>query len=195
MRGYHYYDSLTTSWVRIGDSNNSGSYQCKTIIPKPIFSEESVAPIIHSNNTLASLGKVVVPLKISVNKISVASFGTVSTPGKAKIALYSEDGSSKLFEVTTDTIFQSQNTITVTLANICVVNPGVYYVAILSLDNASLDLLTYRRIANSYPLLVVTTTDPIQGKLSVPTNNLPTTINPSSIIYEESRCLYLRLDN
>lgn len=191
--GFYYYNQPSNSWLKlVGQTSGVGS--CQSVIPQPLYSHIDGSISTGSNsNTTAYLGKVFVPLSIRAQQISFY-VGSISISGRIKLALYSEDGQQKVFEVTSDTLsIGGLNTINLSSAA-TMLNQGFYYIVVLPLDNARLGLSTYYVTDMPSPLLHPPGKDVWSGELAVIPNTLPASFNPTNVIFSENRILIFRLD-
>lgn len=149
-----------------------------------------------ASNTTARLTQVVVPFKITVNTVSVQA-QAATTPGTLNIALYSEDGQTQLFEVTTATI-SGAGTITTAVSSV-EIPPGIYY-SVVS-PNASANITVWGWFANTSPffesqLLGNVTSKPVlNGEITITADTLPATFSPTTITADALGASALRLDN
>ena len=190
-RGYHYYDSLSINWIRIGDQLQRDS--CSSLVPQPTFTISQMGASVSSSNTIVSVGQVYIPLQIKVQKITISTNNPPAIPGKVKIGLYSENGQSKIFEVTTDSIFIN-GPVTTQLNIPITITPGNYYIMLLPIGNTSLPLIYYLSTASGYYLFNPPSGNILQGYLNVIPDTLPTNFDPTSIMYQEARCLGFRIN-
>jgi len=146
-----------------------------------------------TNNTTAMFGAFRLPFKITVNKITIRC-ESVSTPSTLDIAVYSQDGQTKLFEVTTASI-ASASTFYTTIVDSVLLLPGIYYlVVVANVEGANLALRTYLG-DSSLPTGVPAGEPVLGGTKTVEAGTLPNTFDPSSITSAESKLLVARLDN
>lgn len=170
-----------------------------TIVPQSTIGQHSnSANALSVNvNTTAHLGQIVIPFEITVNKISFRA-GAVAVAGTVDLSLYSEDGQTRLFSVTSATVTaNATNTVSVSAV---VLPPGIYYIMINS--NSTADVLTYAWNNGDVPFDVtvgiagyVTSEPVLQGTLTITAGTPPTTITPTSITFATGKTLICRLDN
>ena len=169
---------------------NGGVNTCLTYETKPVGSGTlALANLTSNSNTTQALGMVYIPFKITVNKISI-EVQTVSVAGTLDLTVYSEDGQSKLIDVTTATI--SATGIVTTSVSSVTLNQGNYYFAVNS--NSTADL-TCRCVSISATALRNPSSEPLTaGTQTITAGTPPTTFTPSSLTVAASVPLF-RLDN
>jgi hypothetical protein len=146
-----------------------------------------------STSTTMRVGQIIVPFAITANKISFRCNG-VSVAGTVKVSLFSEDGQTRLFSVTTASISAS-GVITTSLSAV-VIAAGVYYITILPVSTASLEVLTWNTdLVDAGDLRNISSEPVIEGTVTVTADTVPSTITPGSITSAAARTLIVRLDN
>lgn len=174
------------------------STSCKTIVPvctggMPLGGYPVYAATF-STNTRGYFYSIVLPFAITINKITIKSGGTVTTSGTIKIGVYSEDGQSKLIDVESPSIDTIDTVYTVSVSAV-ELPAGIYYVGVVSVDTANLQLVT---VQNCYSLGNATPTGkPImEGYIDgLTAGTLPSTITPASLTYTSQKSVVIRLDN
>lgn len=178
-----------------GKLDGSFSGSCLTLVPfpngLPLYSETQFAT---SNSTRFYAGQIVVPVAIVVNKLSfvVTAFG--SGAGTIKVALFSEDGQTQIFSITTASI--SGTGIVSTAVSAVTVNPGVYYLGFVS-SNADITLGTWNfSNGTTFSALQIVSGEPYLGMYTACTaNTVPTTITPGSGTAGSNTLMAARFDN
>lgn len=166
-----------------------------TMIPKTVKAQSTssgsalVAAAI-STNTAMSVGLVNLPSPITANKISFY-VDSVSVAGVLKLAMFSEDGLTVYFSVSTASI--SASGVKTTALSSVVLPSGNYYIAILPTTTANISPVFF--VGDADLLDVVSGETPIEGTLTVTANTIPVTITPTSISHSDNHTLYFRLDN
>lgn len=188
--GFYYFNSPSATWIKLGKSTTNS---CLSIIPRPAYQNYGSNYSTSTSNTNAYLGEVDIPLQITANKIFVGSAG-VNIPGKVKISLYSEDGQTQLFEVTTDTI-TTGGIINVNLVSPININPGLYYISFLPLDGADVRLYLYYNTDIPTSFIHPPGKNVLVGTLVVPANSLPLSFDPRTIVFGDNKCLIFGLEN
>ena len=155
---------------------------------------------VLSSNTLMHIGQIIIPFKITVNKVTFRRGPTGASAGTYDISMYSEDGQTQIFSVTSASA-ATGNTIYTTAVSAVVVNPGIYYIAINPNTDASANDLTFWTIG-SEPFSVTeglpsdVASEPVmQGTLAISAGTPPATITPTSIGEVTNSTLIVRLDN
>ena len=174
---------------------------CLTLIPKPTFSggTQDITSVQVTGNTTGFIYQIPIPFKITVNKISFRT-NSVSVAGTYKISLYSENGQTQLFSVTTASVSAS-STIYTTAVSSVVVSPGNYYLMIQAVSTANASM--YAWITYTPPFGTVeglhsdVTSEPVLGgTYTVTADTAPSTITPTSLLESASAyALIVRLDN
>lgn len=169
-----------------------------TLIPQPAIgnSGATIVDAAVSTNTTMIVGQVIIPFKITVNKITVFPQSN-PTPGTWDLTMYSEDGQTQLFSVTTGT--SATITILTTSVSSVVLNPGIYYIAINPNGTAAGNFTFW---ANNIIALTATgliggvTSEPVMsGTVTITAGTPPATITPNSIVAGGNDTLIFRLDN
>lgn len=169
-----------------------------TIIPAPVLpgggSGLGLTNAATDANTVMWIGQIVVPFKITANKVSFTVINK-SVNGTVDITMYSEDGQTQVFAITTATITADGTIITALSA--VVINPGIYYIAMNTNSTAAMQVGTYTCAAvATYNLNSGVTSEPvIAGTLTITAGTPPATITPTSITAVDTRTIAIRLDN
>lgn len=196
-RGYYQYDSLTTSWLKFATypAGQNPIGNCLSVIPQPAFPLQSLNYINMNSNTTASLGQIVIPFGITLNEVTILGHFNGGTPGRIKIGLYSENGQTKIFESISDSM--SSITIvpmTTVLSSPKVINPGIYYLAVITMNTTSITLAKYYNITAADLLVNQPGRSVLQGTLLVPINTLPAIIDPTAISYIQGGCVLVKFN-
>lgn len=186
--GFYYYTG--SIWTKLGQDSVP---TCKSIIPQPVFPIDNMGYTTLYSNTLAFMGQVHIPLKVNAKTITIATNNPPSIPGKIKIALYSETGDNKIFEVITDSIFNN-GPVTTSLIIPVNINPGFYYISVMSLGNCNVQIIAYVAASFGYYLFNPSSGNKLQGYINISPDILPLSFSPSSITYETTRCLGFRIN-
>lgn len=193
MRGYHYYDSISVNWVRIGDQINNNADSCISFIPQPAFPVEYVSYVSVFSNTTMYVGQIIIPFDINASKITVLR-NSIGSAGKIKLGFSNENG-EKIFEVVTDTISLLIGQAVTTSFSEIKIKSGIYYIDVVPIDNASIDLSSYYTPNQiQYLMNPLYNGNVLCGSLTVPTNTIPQNFNPTSITYGNGRCLTIRIN-
>lgn len=171
------------------------------------FVNRSICPtgasrtITTSSNTTAYFWAFELPFDITVNYISFSAFSGGSTETTFDIAVYSYDGQTKLFEVTTATTAGSA--VMETAVSSVALSAGNYYLALVPNTNGSTEgFYSTDLIENAWSNLNgydLTSQPKLAGTATVTAGTLPSTFNPVSGLTEISATaggwLPFRLDN
>ena len=189
--------------VAAGSTILASDFTCLSCIPKPAGAPVGTLenPRTISSNTVLRVGLVVVPFQITVNKVTIISGSTVTTPGTFDLTLYSEDGQTQLFSVTTASV-SAVDTIYTTAVSAVNLRPGNYYIAINSngTTNAIVefwdtgtptghwtDTVSYLSDVASEPVYA--------GTVVISAGAPPATITPTTITEGYEEIVIIRLDN
>ncbi len=192
-----------TDWISSTPSGSSTTV--KTILPfanglPPTPTATNLfTPINMNTNTEMRLAQVMFPFGIVANKISCFCTGGVNTAGTLDITLYSEDGQSQIFSVTTGTI--SASGIVTTSLSAVSIPAGVYYLGVNT--NGTADLSMYFYTSNEVDgdtsgvksFSVISGEPTLIGTYTITAGTPPATITLSSITYASEKLLAVRLDN
>lgn len=170
---------------------------CLSIIPlPPAVCSGTTGTAAVATNTTAYVYQVMIPFSITVNKISIRSEGGV-TAGTYDLSLYSEDGQTQIFSVTTASI--SADGITTTAVSSVVVPAGMYYFMLNSNGTASQNFAFYNFIgyfAATNGLLGDITSEPLlRGTLTITAGTPPATFDPTTLTDTANSAIPFRLDN
>lgn len=167
-----------------------------SVYPKPTFPAFTVADKNLPVNTTMRLGKIFIPTKITVNKISWR-VTTHRTDGTVKIAIYSDDGQTKKIEVESGTI-SANGVKTATLGAAVELLPGCYYVGLLANGTTDFDFVAHSASTtlSIHALLDGVTSEAVLvGNITVTASTIPATIDPTAITVDGNACPVFRLDN
>lgn len=178
----------------------AGAITCVTSIPLPNGSDflGGVTTITINTNTTMYIGQIIIPFKITANKISFSTTAA-STPGTLDITMYSESGQTQIFAVTTASIPDAADIIETALSAV-VINPGVYWIAVNPNSTAAVTVYTYRNNNSGFTgassLTGGVSSDPVlHGTLAISAGIPPATITPTSVTLATNSTLFFRLDN
>lgn len=181
----------TTAYV--DNQVTAGATTAVTVVPKPNYFSTAAGTLTWNSNTTGYTAQMVIPVSITVNKIS---FNIDSTPtdGTIKIGIYSEDGQTKKIDVTSGTL-SAVGLYTVAVSAVTL-NAGIYYLVIIPVGTASVTAYGYS-VGTAFDVLNPVTSEPkLYGTQTVTASTLPTTFTPSSITDTTTGAMpYIRLDN
>lgn len=191
-----------TNWTSAAPS---GVTTVVTMMPDcAIHPYQNSAPVAQNlnTNTTMFIGQVWIPYKITANKISIVSINNGGTNGTLDLTMYSEDGQTQLFSVTTASINASANVLTTTALSAVVINPGIYYIAANPNSTATISTYFYNTsnavwgTSLSVGLPGYVSSEPVmQGTLTITAGTPPATIDPTAITFTDTTTLIFRLDN
>lgn len=159
------------------ETASSGGATVTVLVPNPTQGVDggSLATVTYNSNTTGYTVSYDVPFAITVTSIDIRASGTAGTAGTIDIGIYSEDGQTKLIDVTSGTI--NASAVYHTAVSSVALTPGRYYLVIVPNGTASVEL-------NAWDLIGVNfgdTGEPVlAGTQTVTASTLPTTFNPSS---------------
>lgn len=187
----------------LGWVSQSGSPLAKTYIPMSnrnminCGSATSIVKVDHEDAaTVMRVGQIFIPFEIVVNHITFQ--GAADTgDGTFKLAIFSEDGQTRYINESCD-ITSADVNVTHDLSSPVTLSPGVYYIAIVPtatgvqiqylawLTNIG-DGTTYFNAPTGLPVM--------EGKLTVTSGTIPSTIDPLNITGAINSTMAVRLDN
>lgn len=175
------------------------------MVPLPSTGWGGYDRTIIDDTTTAHVALFSVPYQITVNKISIIS-QTVSTGDTLDLTLYSEDGQTQIFSVTTASVSASSTVYTTAVSSVSI-SPGNYYFMVnANSGTPNLGIYGYTPsnalFANSTTgtLSDISTEPVLAGTVTITAGTPPATITPSGITVVKStsttgRPIALRLDN
>lgn len=157
---------------------------CKSIITLPYNPGWVYNPGINvDDNTVAHVCKIIVPFKITAAKITVECTDPGFSNLPIKIGLYSEDGQTKHWEVTTAAI-TAMGLVSVALSPAKVIPAGVYYIVILSVGEGVGAALSIYMNGGETLSQALAGEDVCQGVIfDLTADTLPATFDPTSDIF------------
>lgn len=181
--------SGTLSWATAG----GGAATVLTLMPTcnqvPAGGDATKAIV---TSTTGHLGQINVTQKIVVNQVTF-DVSVAAVAGTAKVVLYSEDGQTQIFSVTTATI--SGAGVVSTAVSSVTVNPGIYYLYIMPVSTASFTCYIWGTNTTSRADFTALSGKAVmEGTLTVTADTPPTTFTPSSITSAALNTLLVRLD-
>lgn len=185
--------------IEEGEIIEADDFRSKTLIPRPTQVSVDVVAYTVVGNTTLNIGQILVPRAIKVNKLSIP-LSTSNVTGTFKVALYSEDGQTKILEFTTVSISTANDDgiLMTTLGAEVNLAGGVYYIAILPVSTASCDMCFWTTLVDVAVERFNTqrTGEPVlSGTLTVVADTMPATIDPTAITGVNNRVLTICLDN
>jgi len=197
----------TTKFLR-GDGTwaaPSGGSTCLTLIPQsplPIDDgSDAASQQTMSSNTTAFVGQVIIPFAITVNKITIRTGTTITTSGTVDLSLYSENGQTQYFSVTTASLNAADTLFTTSVSSVAV-PAGIYYLMANTNGTANVTVFFWQNQPNApfsgtAGLQEDVASEPIiHGTLTITAGTPPATITPTAITpVVQLRTLCCRLDN
>lgn len=174
--------------------NPSAITRALTVIPTPNGYYNAVNQLkAISGNTTQFLGQILVPAPITINKVSF-QVTTSSVTGTFDVSLYSEDGQTQLFSVTTASV--SGTGVVTTAVSSVSIQPGVYYIGINANSTASATVAAYKLDYNGTASLINVSSEPVTAGTATITADTPaTTFTPSSLTAVVDATIAVRFDN
>ena len=181
----------TTTFLR-GDATfaapSSGGTTVTAYAPRSLHGNTTTG-VAYSVNTTARGFLFFLPVTIVVNKISIRT-DTVTTAGVVDIAIYSLDGQTKHFEVTTASLAVG-DTIYTTAVSAVTLTPGLYY--IFAVPNGTMNLGLVCEAEDNF--FNVASEPKSSGTLTVTAGTLPATFVDGDITAANRQGPCFRLDN
>lgn len=183
--------SSTTYWR--GDATwatVSGSPTSTMLVPKLELIVTGNVDQAFSTNTKMFVGLIDVNSSITANRVTF-NVGSVATAGTVKVALFSQDGATQVFSVTTASI--SGSGIVSTALSAVSIPAGQYYVACVSVGTTSVQITCFNTA--SFNLNSTSGKALVEGFLTVTAGTVPATITPTAISSQQSNTPIVRFDN
>lgn len=160
-------------------SNTVTGATVTTFLPFPVGSSaaSTTATLSVNVNTTQIIGLVSIPYQIVVNNI-VLEATTVNVAGTLDIALYSEDGQTRLINITTATISGTGNVSTATGG--VTLSPGLYYMTINSNSTADIVIRGWS-IADIVLMHTVSGQPMYAGTQTITAGTPATTLTPTAL--------------
>lgn len=199
---------ITEKLVTVGDSSSSDNFMSwdgtnltirsnsvKTLFPQHVSGTAERLSTDITNNTTAHLGMAHTSNGITVNRVTIRSGAAAVTPGTVDIAIYSEDGQTKIFEFETGTISATYTYQTITITPEVYLPAGAYYIAIVGNGSVSASFTGWKSPLDD-DTYALTGGKVTSGYMTVSAGTLPTSFNPvTDITFAHNRTPILRLDN
>lgn len=168
-----------------------------TAVPKPLgFVSSAVTGLQLNSDTTAHLALYSIPHRIVVNKISF-NCSAHTSGGAVDLSLFSEDGQTRLFSVTSASV--SGTGVVTTAVSAVAVAPGNYWLCVNNdAAGANFQVSAYQTAApldGASSLTDIASEPVITGTLAITSGTPPTTITPGSITVGTSQGTIFRLDN
>jgi len=180
---------------------DSAGVSAVTLVPQSaIYNYNSPDARNIATKTTAHLGQIILPLNITVNKISIRTTSTVNTAGTYILSIFSEDGQTRHISVTTASI-SAANTIYTTAVSAVSLLAGVYYLCFQPVDTADANFYAWNNSEVPFSTTAgmqsdVSSEPVLAGTITVTADTAPSTITPTSITESaSSETLIIRLDN
>ncbi len=156
----------------------------------PVYPLSNISNLTTNVNTTGYVGMFYIPCPITVNTIHIY-VSTYTATGTVKLGVYSEDGQTQYFNVTTSTITAvglKSVTVTTTL-----LPRGTYY--IVAVPTGTTDIQIRAAFSDADAVMTNPTGKKVtSGTLTVTAETLPTTFTPTTITATQN-APFFRLDN
>jgi hypothetical protein len=162
-----------------------------TLCPMPAAPHLGSSTASGQTNAVINWCAYVIPIEMSIGKVSVRHTAT-AVAGTMDIAMYSNDGQTKFFEITTGTLSGDGITST-TVSPSVIVKPGVYYFGYLVNSTGNFTMQTYS--SNGEMITGVSGSQRLSGETTGTPASLPSTVDPTTISTTGTNLYFLRLDN
>lgn len=188
---------LTSNGTDWTSAAPSGVLISNTVFPQPLFISSGNTVVTsnqYTDRTLMRLTMVKIYDKITVNELTFNCAG-ISNGTTLKIAIFSENGQTKILEVESPTLTGAA-VVTIALDSPVVINPGNYFIAALSTGaSGSFSITSYNASTGVNSLHDVTGYTKLNGVYTVTADTIPDTITLASITANSVGAAYVRLDN
>lgn len=162
------------------------------LIPTPAFLSFAIGSFQSNVNTTGFFGKILIPAPITIQKLTLDIAGH-ATNGTIKVALFSEDGQTQYFSVTSPSI-TGTGKVTITIPS-TLLSPGYYYIGVVGVGTVDTSPRCFNQTANGAALNDPTSEPVFSGTLTVTAGTMPATITPTALTISTSACLMCRFDN
>lgn len=164
---------------------------CDSVIPLSILASTETTSQSVSTTTRMIIGLVNIPQTITATKVTFKVEAYTAT-GTAKVALYSYDGGTQVFGVTSATISGTGFVTTTVSATIAA---GQYWAGIVATGTSNYTIDTWSTGSGISQFANVPSGKAIvEGYYTVTAGTLPATITPTSVVYTQAYCPVIRLD-
>lgn len=176
-----------------------GAPSSLTMIPKPEVSTSGAFTSVQLNsNTTAIVGIVNIPHKITTNALAIRKT-SLGTSGNFKVALFTTDGQTKIFEETVATA-AGTGLILWPMATPVAIDGGTYYIMVVPVSTTDFTTSCYTTQSAGTLGADSLYSDggslaPYEGTLTVSAGTIPSTFTPSSISPVANRTLAFRMEN
>ena len=176
-----------------------------TMIPNPVSLVDNggaspVTILAITSQSVMSLGKVVIPFTISASILAFMN-GTATVADTLDLSLYSEDGATRIFSVTSSSVGVANSLNIVPLTSLLSINPGIYYLGINgNTAGVNLQINTYdTETTTNYAQLLdiqssVAGAAVVEGTLIIPAGAPPASFTPSVLTVGQDRTLAFRIN-
>lgn len=146
----------------------------------------------HNTNTVMAVGAVLVPFDILASQFmfNVTAVGTAGTLG---IALFSNDGQTKVFDLTTASL-SGTGVKTQALAAPTFIKRGLYYVAVNPDGTCDVTVTNWTTGADPFDEAASAGLNELSGTITVTAGTIPATMDPDAITYAASKALAMRIN-
>ena len=185
--------------VKTYADNLIGNSSALALIPSPamVMVDDAENPIVlAADNTVGHVGKVFIPSSITVNKLTFVSGNVHTINGTVKFGLFSEDGATQYFSVTSPTITAADTQYAVTISSV-LLRAGYYYFMALANGTTNTRLVAWKTDPYTVAaILRAPTSEPVfEGTITVTASTIPSTLSLGSITATYANTMIFRLDN
>lgn len=146
----------------------------------------------HNTNTVMAVAVIEVMHDIIASSLKFNATAT-GTPGTLGIALFSNDGQTRVLNITTASLSGS-GVKTEALGTPVFIKRGLYYLAVNPDGTADITVTVWTTGADPWDEAASAGLNEISGTLAVTAGTIPTTIDPDAITYGASKALALRIN-
>lgn len=189
------YDNSTNTFSCGTDQNTGGTEEITTFVPKPVmFASSSLSTVAFTSLTLYRVYLFNLPKKITVNQLTYG-VAFITTAGSHRICIYSEDGNTKLLDVTKVPVVGPNS---VTISPSLILNPGNYFLAVGCATTCSNSLNYWPTMNNATWINGIDA--PINkidydGTVQMNSGICNSAINPANFSSSNTTAIAIRLDN
>lgn len=167
-----------------------------TMIPPSSLGNTGVTDIGTSGNTQMTFGMIDVAESMTIASVSIY-VNSYTASGTVKLALFSQDGATKHFEITTATISAGSQRVKTALGTPFAITPGKYYIAALITGTGNFGIFTIDPGANAFNAHNLASGEPYYtGRKTVTADTIPSTIDPLTVgTSDQYGTRFVRFDN
>lgn len=183
---------LTSDGTNWTSATPSSGTTVTTISPAPQHPGEGNVNVQQTSSTAMRVVLLSFPFSINATQITY-NVSAVGAAGTLKIALYTADGATKVFEVTTASI--STTGIKTTTFSSTPIAAGNYYLGFCLGSSTDMSLTVWDTGVIVNPVFNPSGKAIVGGNVTITANTIPSTISPTAITASNTTSLIARFDN